>query len=301
MKKPLKPKLTDLIEKYRLNDDTFLLIKNDIVDDLTKLVESVENPKAIILGAQPGAGKSILESEAYNNLDRNALICNVDDLKDRHPYSQEIKREYPNYFTAITNDYAHKWNLALRNHCLENKYNFILETTINNGNNINIIIDKMKAYDYSVEIYLLSVPKIISMMGIFSRYEDSLNRLGESRKVSWEDHNLRFDAIPEAIKIIEEKNLYDYINLYSRDIMDDLSNKKDGVQLITRSRRSILNEYLFEREKPLSKKASEYIDEKEKYIKSSMIERKSIEDLANFNNALSNSSGNDDVILKNRR
>ena len=142
--------LEELKNKFSISVQESSDIEKLIISDLTKFSTPSDQPKAIILGSQPGAGKSELEKLAFIDLGRNAIICNVDNLKKFHPHSQEIARNYPEYYTDLTNEYAHKWNLALRNYCLKNKINFILETTFSDGNSINIILDKYRRKKASV-------------------------------------------------------------------------------------------------------------------------------------------------------
>ena len=280
--------LTDLKEKYTLTTEEFEIIKQKIISNFTKFAIESTEPTTIILGAQPGAGKSELEKIAFLNLDRNAIVCNVDNLKNFHPYSQEISRDYPEYFTELTNEYAHKWNLALRNYCLENKLNFILETTFADGHSINLILEKLKSFNFKTELYLLSVPKEISLCGITIRYEENLKDFGLGRKVSYDAHNDRYDRIPEAIKIVEQNKKYDFINLYGRNINQD-NDSINGVYLITRTRNEIYSDFINERSKPLSHKADDYIKINIEQIKKLMNKRNaSMKEKLDFNSLIKN-------------
>ncbi|PWN59959.1 zeta toxin family protein [Chryseobacterium oncorhynchi] len=247
--------IENLKEQYKIDLDEFRFIESEIIKQFTKFVDSSANPKAIILGAQPGAGKTELEKIAFSNLKRNAVICNVDNLKNYHPFSVEIKKKYPEYFSELTSTTAHDWNLSLRRHCLEKNYNFILETTFNDGININTIIENLKKNNFSVEIYLLSVPQLLSKLGIVQRYEEMLNLNISGRKVSFESHDDRYDAIPKAIQIVEEKQLYDYINLFGRSILNHNKIDDKGIYLIAKTKKSIYDDFIIEREQKLNNQA----------------------------------------------
>ncbi len=278
--------LEELKNKFSISVQESSDIEKLIISDLTKFSTPSDQPKAIILGSQPGAGKSELEKLAFIDLGRNAIICNVDNLKKFHPHSQEIARNYPEYYTDLTNEYAHKWNLALRNYCLKNKINFILETTFSDGNSINIILDKIKKNHFQTELYILSVAKEISLCGISIRYEDNIKNLGIARKVGYQAHNDRYDKIPEAIKTVEEKRLYDYFNLYGRSINSN-SEETNGVYLITRTKNSIYDAFIEERDKGLTLKAVNYIRETIDQVRKLMILRNaSFKEKIDFNNIL---------------
>jgi predicted ABC-type ATPase len=253
----------DLLEKYSLDFSEFNRIQLDIIELYTNSFKSEKNPTCIILGGQPGSGKTELEKLAFQNLNCNAVVCNVDNLKEFHPKSFEIKKHHPNHFSDLTSKYAHEWNLALRNYCIQNNLNFILETTLNSGDNINKITNNLKRNSYDVDIYLMSVPLEVSKISCYLRYEESLNLNIPSRKVSAFSHDERFNSIPNAIKEVEKEKLYDYIYLYGRTIMD-LNYQNDHlnkISLIGKTRNYIYEDFMMEREQPLLKKTRHYIEQ----------------------------------------
>lgn len=247
--------IESLKEKYKIDLEEFRFIENEIIKQYTKFANTINSPKAIILGGQPGSGKTELEKKAFLNLNRNAVVCNVDNLKNFHPYAIEIRKKYPNYFSQLTGINAHDWNLSLRRYCIENNYNFILETTFSDGSNINLIIENLKKNNFLVELYILSVPKIISKLGIIHRYEEMLNQKIYGRKVSFESHDERFDQIPKAIQVVEEKKLYDYINLFGRSLLNFNKIEDSGIHLIAKTKKSIYDDFIIEREQKINYKA----------------------------------------------
>lgn len=261
-----------LKQKFNISNFNSKIIENEIISSYLDIFSPVSKNECIILGAQPGAGKSILEKEAFVNLNKNGVICNVDNLKNYHPNAEEIARNYPDYFSEITGPFAHQWNLALRNHCIKNKYNFILETTFSNGAAINSIINNLKANNVKSNIYLLAVPKQISLIGTLVRYELNIKELGFARKVSLESHNFRFNEIPNAIKEVENKGLYDKSSIYVRNLTQSLSNELNGISLINNNN-TLLSSYLKERDRLLPQKALKYINDNVEIIMKCMTER----------------------------
>lgn len=53
-------------------------------------LEKVQNPKAIILGGQPGAGKSLLHRIYKKKFNQNIAIINGDDYRKYHPNIKEL-------------------------------------------------------------------------------------------------------------------------------------------------------------------------------------------------------------------
>lgn len=278
-----------LKEKYKILQSDYQSIEKNIIEFYTEYIDSVNEPQAIILGGQPGSGKSELEKVALKALQRNAVICNVDNLKDWHPKAHEIKERYPEKFSDIVGATAHQWNLALRNECINKRYNFILETTLNNSENINRIIEKLKDSNYKVDIYLLSVPKEISRISIYERYESNLEMGQGQRLVSAVNHDERFDQIPQALLGVEKRKLYDFIHLFGRRVTNLNLDDRLGIYLISKTSRSVYNDFIAERTQNLIDKAKDLVNQKiEKVINLMELRNASKEDIQKFKEEFSN-------------
>lgn len=280
--------LNFLKEKYALDATTYLEIERSIIATETACLQPVEKPMAIIFGAQPGAGNSELEKVAIRKFNGNAAICSVDKCLTKHPKAFEIEKNYPEQFADIAGHYAHNWSLALRNYCLKNKLNVILKTTFLDGILINSVIEKMKNFNYKVDVYVLSVPDYISRISIFERYEKQLTEEGSGRKISVEAHEAIFKAIPDAILKVEEAKLYNYISLYGRRMTNLNLDDRTGLYLIAKTTKSIYQDYVAERSQKPIEKSKDLIDQKIESVLLMMKERKASENeveefLKNFN------------------
>lgn len=267
-----------LKEKYKLSDNEYSDIERNIIKFYTEFVDSVKNPLAVILGGQPGAGKSELEKVAMNNLDRNAVVCNVDNLKDWHPKASEVKNLYPEKFSEIIGPAAHLWNLSLRNHCVDHKLNFILETTFSDADSINIIIERLKRNKFNVDIYLLAVPKEISKIGIYERYEVGTANGQEQRMVLAANHDERFDKIPETLLGVENMQLYDFIHLFGRRMTNLNLDDRFGIYQISKTSRSVYADFMSERNQKLIQKVTDLVAQKVERVEQLMEERNAPEE-----------------------
>jgi predicted ABC-type ATPase len=247
--------LSFLIEKYALSEDEFNDIFKTIIRIYTAGILPVNNPTVIILGAQPGAGKTELQGEAELRLLNNAVICNADNFRDFHPLFKEIKRYYEDEYPIITANCAQRWNDMLCLYCQEHKLNYILETTFSSGDRLNQTISEIKKAGYQVDIKLLAVDPHLSRLGIHLRYEDMLSKTTIGRKVSRMAHDSRFEAIPDAIKSVQSSQLYDNLYLYARSIVIEGTEHIDGVTLIAHNPIDPLAVYLEELKRPWSERA----------------------------------------------
>ena len=261
----------ELKKKYRLSeeeaDDTLKLI----VKRLTYGIRTSKNPTVIIIGGQPGCGKTELQRIAESELNNNVVFCNGDNLRDFHPHIQEIKRLHEDQFPAITVEIAHQWNNALCKYCRENKLNYILETTFASGDRLNETIRELKDAGYTVIIKLLAVNSRQSLLGTCLRFETMKKMGGFGRRVSRKDHDDRYLAIPHTISCIQRANLFDELSIYSRIPLRN--NAVQPVSKLAFDPADVLSAYIKERDKPITGYAKDDYWDKFMKILGLMIDR----------------------------
>jgi predicted ABC-type ATPase len=242
--------LDELKKKYRLSeeeaDDTLKLI----IKRLTYGVHTSKNPTVIIIGGQPGCGKTELQRIAENELNNDVVICNGDNLRDFHPQIKEIKLLYEGQFPAITVEMAHQWNNALCQYCRENKLNYILETTFASGDRLNETIREIKDAGYTVIIKLLAVNSRQSLLGTYLRFETMKKIGGFGRRVSRKDHDDRYLAIPHTLSCAQRANLFDELSIYSRIPLRN--NVDQSLSKLVFDPADAFSAYIKERDKPLT-------------------------------------------------
>jgi predicted ABC-type ATPase len=167
------------------------------------------NPQGVILGGQPGSGKSKLPPKITQEFKEDFIFISTDDLRRHHPAYKGLQQN-PETFQNAANDvsiYANDWTEKLIKYCIENKYNLIIDSTL--GYDLEITyktIDMFKSNGYQVHLRVMSVPSIISKLSIFVRNEDQLAKKGFARWTLMKDHDNRFKEL--------ETNLFKIINAY---------------------------------------------------------------------------------------
>ena len=136
--------LEKLKKEYQLPEEQIIAISNKIIANAVRNIRPVENPTAIIIGGQPGSGKSEIQGVEELNFAKNIVICNADNFRDVHPLATSLKKNYPQLYPELTVPFAHRWAQALQHHCITNSFNYILETTLRDGNAINNTIKTIK-------------------------------------------------------------------------------------------------------------------------------------------------------------
>ena len=186
----------------------------------------------IILGAQPGAGKTELERIARAELGGNLINCNADLFRDYHPDAHEIKSRFESHYPALTAKYAQDWNNGLRAHCEANRLNYILETTFSSGPGMNKTIDELRQKGYRVEIKLLAVPPSLSLLGTHLRFEEMKAQESSGRMVGKEVHDQKYQQVGPTLYSVQSAALYNKLQIYGRSVEPIEGSHKLGVYLI---------------------------------------------------------------------
>jgi predicted ABC-type ATPase len=217
---------------YSFNDSAFNEAQQYIIGFYRADLTPAENPVAIIVGAQPGAGKSYLEDIALEELGSNAMVCNLDELRDFHPSANKIKSKHEAYYPELTGNYAWKWREGLMAYCVENRLNFIMEVTFANGADINNIIEGLRENDYRVELKLLAVHPQLSLLGTQVRYETQKLKEASGRIINKEAHDERYSNLLPSLIRVQSASLYNKLQIYGRNVATARTSAIQGVHLI---------------------------------------------------------------------
>jgi hypothetical protein len=269
----MKNILDNLIENYKLTKEEFNSIQSQIIKESTFDIVTVEKPTAVIIGAQPGAGKTSLQKNAELKFSKNIVVCNADNFKDFHPLADHYKKKYPQYYPEISAPLSHLWALGLQEYCKAKKLNYILETTLQNGEGLAKTMESIKSAGFNVQLDILSVNEKLSYLGTELRFEHMLKDEGCGRFVGKEAHDIRYNALPHSLRLIVSGKFYDELNIYARNVVISGDHNKKGIFLIANNPNDPLAVYLGERNRAWTALEQEYFDSKLKEVVDMKIER----------------------------
>jgi len=268
------PALEELEKVYHLNDKQNEAIGKIIIENFTAGVTPVESPVAIILGGQPGSGKSELITQAQALTGKNAVICNADDYRDYHPKSDEIKAKYEEFYPDLTVKYSQPWNNLLKGYCEENRLNFILETTFSSGQAMNNTIRELKAKGYAVYLMVLSVNKRLSFLGTRLRFEGMKAQYGYGRLVDKDIHDAKYEQVIATLEVVQGAGLYDKLFIYGRAGRQKVKGMHNGLIKISENGLTPVIDYMNEREKEWSDNDLRFFNDDVLYLIRLMVDRK---------------------------
>ena len=123
-----------------MSEEEFSIAYQKIKKDITNSKMSVSSPVAIVLGGQPGAGKSNIYQIARKRFSNNLVELDCDAFRVYHPYYEQIKLMFGKEDGTKTNPFIFKAVDMLVEELSDLKYNLIIEsslkrpnTAINNG------------------------------------------------------------------------------------------------------------------------------------------------------------------------
>ena len=254
--------------------------------------ESNQKQKAVVIGGQPGAGKSPL-IELYIKLLKeefgiDALGNNADDYRECIPHSDKLMRQFPGVSSKITDKVVKAMRKGLIDEAISQRISFVLENTLGDTIAADQIIN---AGIHEVWIAIMAVPREESLISNFERYIKMKNSPNEvPRLVSIEAHDKRYKALDENIKKLY--NLGARIRVHSRgktenhipslvyDSEQQPENYKTIKEIIETTRRKYLEEHIHRYQERLDaiEKNIRKPDERNEFNKLKEIIEKAIEE-----------------------
>ena len=186
-----------------------------ILEYYKSMYSPTENPKVVLLGGQPGAGKSGLENMI--NEKKNYASISGDDYRKYHPRFKEINLEYGRDASKYTQQWASEITEKLIRELRKEKYNLIIEGTLRTAELPLKVASAFKKAGYEVELNVVVVKPEKSRLGTLERYETMLKQGDDPRMTPKEHHDLVVENIGNNLEIIYNSKAFDNIKLFDRE------------------------------------------------------------------------------------
>jgi predicted ABC-type ATPase len=182
-----------------------------------KNTEPTDRPQAVILGGQPGAGKSgLLEASKQGFADHNVVAINGDELRYYHPQYRDIQKADERRFAELTDPHARPWTKQLFDRTIETRRNVVFEGTMREAGPITETMRRLKAAGYYVVARVIAANERDSMTGIHRRYEEQKAAKGFGRWSNVQAHDDAYKGMPATVEYIERNKLADRVQVYDR-------------------------------------------------------------------------------------
>ena len=210
--------INELIRKYSLNDEEFQSYYNYAYNTVIAGKRASENKTLIIVGGQPGAGKTRLLPIAKMELKNNVVLVDFDELKAFHPNYPEVCSLYNEDAHRILHSDANKVKNKILDRLIAENYNVIYEGALRDTEGFIEFATKFKEKGYAVKLDILAVPKLESYCSEILRYALSLVQQITPRWVNKNAHDAAYEGVTRTVSEFINRGITNDIDVFVRNI-----------------------------------------------------------------------------------
>ena len=213
----MKTQEQQVVEQYSLTPEEIKQITKTVISTLTFNKIPSQKPLAIVVGGQPGSGKTALINYTKQiSSERSFIVIDNDFFRNFHPQAKEIKQNHPNLFTQATDQLGMGITSDVINYCVDNNFDIIFHQTLKNKRIGDDAISLFRESGYTVGVRVFAVPFFESSMSQIERYLGQAEKLGYCRYATQEGHLTAYIGLPNTVEYLEENGLYDFMQVYTR-------------------------------------------------------------------------------------
>lgn len=192
-----------------------------------------EEPSAIFVGGQPGAGKTALQDAIAGNVrfDFSTVAkVNGDEFRPYHPDYPALNAEDDVTAAYYTDADTGVWVSRAIELVKGARSNILVEGTLRNP---AVTIDSAEGLSkagYRNELHVVVANQFFSRLRIFSRYLGQRRTDGYGRYTLLQAHDASYGRLPESLQTIIRSNLFDRVVLYDverRVLLDSDFDRED--------------------------------------------------------------------------
>ncbi|WP_432983087.1 zeta toxin family protein [Dactylosporangium sp. CA-233914] len=198
-------------------DEAERIFTDDIVPErLTGTPQ--QQPVAVFVVGQPGAGKSVAQAAVLARLGRtDAVAIDVDDLRTYHPRYEELALADDRTAAAYTQRDAQRWLRMSIAEATSRRYDIVLSTTFADPGHAEALINRFRALAYAPQVAILAVHELHSRLGVLDRYQADRVLLGYGRYTPPDYQRTAYAGLLATADRIDQHRLADVVHVYQRN------------------------------------------------------------------------------------
>ncbi|PRA80168.1 hypothetical protein CQ054_21255 [Ochrobactrum sp. MYb29] len=202
--------------------------------ELPRNAEPLEKPVIILVGGQPGAGKTSLVTSGVSDLSHRGATVQIvgDNLRSYHPRYDAFQKNDPTLQSQLTHHDVGRWTDKLIIEAASCRLNIVVETTMRSPEAVAFIAQQARVAGYRVETRIVAVNERESWQGCLNRFEQMHSEGNAACIPPKEHHDNAVIGLVDTIRHLEDKKLVDVVQVRLRngDIIFD-NQLVDGVWL----------------------------------------------------------------------
>ncbi|MEV5982808.1 zeta toxin family protein [Streptomyces sp. NPDC052114] len=217
------------VDYHRLSADEHRWIFDNLIVPSLSRITPQQRPIAVYVMGQPGCGKTGLTPLLRRTLRGRPTRISGDDFKAAHPDYLQLLHEEPRTASArISADYR-AWQAQAEAYVRERRGDVVIEIAPASAAEFTAAATLYRQAGYRVELVVLGVRAADSRQGTALRYA-AVSQGGSrpGRFTTAAGHDLRFDALAEAVAAAEQEQVADSVMVMRRDASAVYRNEQTG-------------------------------------------------------------------------
>jgi hypothetical protein len=175
-----------------------------------------EQPRALLLGGQTGAGKSVMTGVLTADSHwRSAVSFGSDTLRVHHPDYQQLLATDADTACFYTDPDARAWVGDALDHCVEQRFSVVFDSTMSRQAAAEGFADRFHSAGYRIDAAFVAAPAALSKLGVVARYLDSVQVSGSGRFSL--NHDETYDGVLDVADWIDRTAPFDTVAVYRRN------------------------------------------------------------------------------------
>ncbi|WP_186251174.1 zeta toxin family protein [Burkholderia gladioli] len=175
-------------------------------------------PTAILLGGQPGAGKTALARQAMAELGARggAVLIDADRMRENLPQYSQLLRQNPQHAADLTHVEAGRWSGRLTSAASEARRNLVIDGTMRNPESLRNLARRLNERGYTLEVRGVAMPGDVSLARAQMRTEREIATTGVGRVVNPQQHDQAYAGMVETVALLEREKAVNRIRIVDR-------------------------------------------------------------------------------------
>ncbi|WP_303972503.1 type II toxin-antitoxin system toxin PezT [Streptococcus merionis] len=204
------------LEEFSQNE--FDLALKRTMRSLTRGKKASEQPKAILLGGQSGAGKTTIHRIKQKEFQGNIIIIDGDSYRSQHPNYLALQETYGKDSVDYTKGFAGKMVEHLVDELSTQGYHLLIEGTLRTTQVLCQTAQLLNSKGYQVSLAVIGTKPELSYLSTLIRYEELYTiDPNQARATPKEHHDGIVENLVDNLKELESEQLFDQIQIYQRD------------------------------------------------------------------------------------
>lgn len=173
-------------------------------------------PTLILLGGQPGSGKS--RASARLLAEHSAMVAlSSDDLRIFHPHFRELVTDMPEQAGEVLAEATRPWVRAILQDSLAGRHSLLLEGTFGDPKVTLATAARFRDAEFRVRVVAIASPRVLSLVTAASRYLRDHKANSPARFTRLSAHDRGYDGTTRLIESLDASAPVDQVTIISRN------------------------------------------------------------------------------------